>query len=167
MAATTVTRMIEKQDEILKQLQGQIEAARAGRAPARGENVLAGKTAMLSSLNERLKRAKEARQAELDRLDAEIASLEARTKSLEAEVRADREHIELATKGSAARSTADQSGLTRITGIGKVTAERLKEHGIGDIEAVGRMEPAELSKLLGISDKRAREIIASAKGRSR
>lgn len=166
MAGTTLTQMIDRQTEILKQVQAQASAARKTRI-ATGEDLIRGKQQMLQALQDRLQRKQDAREAARKQLDIEISGLEAKTKSLETEIKRDREQIAQAAKRG--RKKGDVGGgksiatLTGIKGIGKVAQGRLREHGINDVVGVARARPAELAEILGISEKRARDVIAAAK----
>jgi len=53
--------------------------------------------------------------------------------------------------------------LEDVPGIGPKTAEKLREHGVEDVEDLIASQPAEIAKILGVSAFKAKELIASAK----
>ena len=160
--ATKANDIFRKQGDILKRIDKQANALRKGGAVATRQ-IVDDKRQMLTGLERRLTRAKEARKSELARLDKEIEALTGKVKTLSSEIEKDLKAISGKGRGRGG-SGGRQRRLTTVKGIGDVAAKKLRKHGITEIATLAGTKPSQLAEILGTSAKRAREIIAAAKG---
>jgi hypothetical protein len=156
------------------------------------DTIVRQKTRLLEAIEVQIDDTQRSREAAVRGYDERIATLERRAESLKKEIEADRDALDprggpkprpgipglgRATGGGAAKKSAQSQtqsktkpaasekapSVTAIKGVGKAYADKLGDAGVRTPADLAKMKPAALGEALGISEDRAKKLVAAAK----
>jgi hypothetical protein len=178
---TTLQSVLGRHTEVLAEFRKRLaEVQRERGVPS--DTIVREKTRLLEAVEEQIADAQRIREATVARIDARLAALDQRARSLEAEIDGDRAALDprgggprrnipglgrtqagRAAAGKGAAKPTEAPSITAIQGVGKAYSERLEAAGVRTPAELAKMKVEALAEALGISEDRAKTLVAAAK----